>query len=267
MNRRCVVCDVCLGTEFEPYMDPRRCGRQLERCRGCGLVMASRGEADAALRGADTRDPRGDARRAGAVMRILTSGRVLEVGCGEGYFLSALDPARYEVVGIDSSEELVAAAGRRIAQAGLRGGVLAGSLVGADLPAESFDVVALFGAIAGATSPRATCVEVARLLRSGGYAVIETPSLSSLTALLRGARWRALRDPNVDYFFTPASIERLASACGLPPGLSRLSMPARWPSLGNLVYVARKSSVTQRSASLSGLTANVGKIAPMGATH
>lgn len=267
MSRRAVACDVCKGTEFEPYLEPRRCGRVLDRCRACGLVIAADDSCRDAPRGPAARDPRTDQRRAAAVMKILQTGRILEVGCGEGYVLSALDPKRYEVVGVEPSPEAAASAARRIAQAGLRGGARNGSLIDAALPAETFDLVALFGTLGSEISPRATCMEVARVLRAGGYAIIETPSLSSLTALLFGARWRPLRDLRSEFFFTPASIERLASSCGLAPGVSRLPVPAGWPSLGTLVYVATKSSLTQRADSLSGLAANVGKIAPMGASR
>ncbi|HZI93407.1 MAG TPA: methyltransferase domain-containing protein [Patescibacteria group bacterium] len=200
-------------------------------------------------------------------MKILPSGAVLEVGTGEGHFLCALNPGRYEVVGVEASAEAAATARRRIADRGLRGGVRQGSLHDAGLPAETFDLIALFGSLGGAGSPRAICMEVARLLRSGGYAVIETPSLSSLTALLCGTRWRPLRDPHSDYFFSPACLDRLLSSCGLSPGVARMPVPVGWPSPGNLVYITRKSSIAIRATSLTDLASNVGNIAPMGAAH
>src|SRR5262245_52508684 len=135
MSRRPAFCDVCTGTEFEPYLQSSPCGRALERCRVCGLVMAATDTAGTALAGPAPRDGRADARRAAVVMKLLPSGRVLEVGCGEGLFLSSLDPARYEVVGVEDCAEVAVAAGRRLAEAGLRGGVRPVSLVEAALPA------------------------------------------------------------------------------------------------------------------------------------
>lgn len=270
MDGRDIRCDVCHGDGFEPYLDG--CGRGLARCRDCGLVMASSAAApvdagDGNAPDGESRDARVDRRRAAAITRLIASGRILEVGCGEGHFLSALDPSRYEVVGVERAAPTAAEARRRISEAGLRGSVLHGALTAAGLPAETFDLVALFGSLAASTSPRSTLIEVARLLRPGGYAVIETPCLSSLTALLLGARWRPLRDTRSEFFFTVASLEKLTSTCGLSPGSAWLPMPVGWPSPGTLVYVTRKSAVMHRSASLTDLASQVGKIAPIGAAH
>jgi len=267
MDGRDKHCDVCQGTEFEPYLDGGESGRTLARCRDCGLVVAMAPAVDAALRDGSQRDKRTDLRRAAAISKVVPAGRVLEVGCGEGHVLSALDPARYEVVGVETAEPSAASACRRITEAGLRGSVLPCALAAAGLPAETFDLVAMFGSLARSVSPRSTLGEVARLLRPGGYAVIETPGLTSLTALLLGARWRPLHDPRSWYFFSASSLERLTSTCGLSPGSTWLPMPVGWPAPGTLVYVARKSAVMHRAGSLTDLATQVGKIAPIGAAH
>ncbi len=110
-------------------------------------------------------------------------------------------------------------------------------------------------------------MEASRLLRGGGYAVVETPGLSSLTARLCGTRWQPLSDPAVEYFFTTASLERLASTCGLASGAAWLTLPVGWPPPGTLVYVARKSGSPIRLAPLADLGPDVVKMSPMGATH
>jgi hypothetical protein len=125
----------------------------------------------------------------------------------------------------------------------------------------------MFGTLGSCTSPRTTIMEASRLLRRGGYAVIETPSLSSLTARFCGTRWQPLSDPAAEYFFTAATLERLAMMCGLISGAAWLALPVGWPSPGTLVYVARKSGSPVRLAGLSELGPEVGKMAPMGATH
>ena len=109
-------------------------------------------------------------------------------------------------------------------------------------------------------------MEISRLLRDGGYAFIETPSLSSLTARLYGSRWHPLRDPTMGYFFTPVTLERLTAVCGLAAGKVRPALPVGWPSLGTLVYVARKSAVSLKRRGLATLVEEAGKITPMGAT-
>lgn len=262
-------CNLCLSSDFEPYLESSPCGRRLLRCRHCGLVAASGGrgtEPDAPPGGA-WRDARTDRRRAAAVMRILDSGNILEVGCGKGDFLLALDPGRYTVVGVESRPSDAAEARRRIAQRGPRGAILEGSVTDGHLAAETFDLVAMFGSVSHCASPRTAFMEISRLLKPGGYAVIETPGLSSLTARLFGRRWPPLADPSAVYFFTASSLERLAMACGLTAGTVRLTTPLGWPAPGTLVYVARKSAEPYRSPLLGELAQNVTTISPMGATQ
>lgn len=261
-------CDVCRGTDLEPWIDPGPCGRTLLRCRDCGLVAAVGGDgASRGSRDAAPRDPRTDHRRAGAVMRLIPSGRILEIGCGAGEALAAMDPRRYEVVGVEPDAALAAAAATRVKKAGLRGAVMPTTLEEAGLPAETFDLVALFGVIGSADSPRATVMEASRLLRPRGYLLVETPSLSSLTARLCGVRWQPLHDPGTGFFFTAGSLERLAHQCGLAGGTSFIPMPIGWPAPGTLVYLARKSATPLKLESLAELTQKVGGIAPMGATQ
>lgn len=259
------ICDLCFGCDLAPFRDASACGRVLLRCRGCGLVVAhgpSGGSPDVPDRG------RADLRRAAAVMRLIPSGRVLDLDCGEGRFLAALDPTRYEVAGLEADPDTAVRAAERIAHAGQRGTVVQGWLPRPEFAPESFDLIGLFGVLPRAGSPRATLMEVSRLLRTGGYALIEVPSLSSMTARLLGSRWRPLRDPGSSYFFSPASLERMATSCGFVPGAPRLAVPVGWPSPGTLVYAARKSAVAARRPGLSALSGHaVSNVSPLGASN
>ena len=200
-------------------------------------------------------------------MRLISSGKVLEVGCGAGQALACLTPSKYEAVGVEPNPDLAQAAGARLKEAGLKGAILNSGLAEARLPAETFDLVALFGTLHTYSSPRAIFMEVSRLLKDGGYVVIETPSLSSLTARLWGSRWHPLRDPAADYLFTQPALERLASVCGVAAGTVLPPVPAGWPAPGMLVMVGRKSSVSVKAPGLASLAGQVRKMAPMGATE
>src|SRR5262245_39166104 len=217
------ICDLCFGCDLTPYRDAGASGRALLRCVGCGLVVA-RGPA-AAAQACESDRGKADLRRAAAAMRLIPAGKVLDVGCGEGRFLVGLDPARYEVVGLETDPAAAARASELIARAGCRGAVVEGWLPSVELPPESFDLIGLFGVLSRADSPRATLMEVSRLLKTGGYALIEVPSLSSMTARLLGSRWRPLRDPGSSYFFSPPSLERMATSCGFVTGAPRLAVP------------------------------------------
>ena len=270
MDQQQSACNLCLGTDFEPYLESSPCGRRLLRCRGCGVVAAVGGSAlgtGSASTPATVRNPLTDQRRAAAVMRILEEGKILEIDCGRGDFLAALDPKRYGVVGVEAFTPDAFEARRKLKQIGSTGVILEGSLVDGHLAAESFDLAAIFGSVSHYASPRTAFMEISRVLKPGGYAIIETPGLSSLTARLCGARWPPLGDPAAGYFFTTPAMERLATTCGLTAGAVRLTMPIGWPSPGTLVYVARKSGDPCRIPSLSELAPKVAGISPMGATQ
>lgn len=238
------VCDLCHGAALRPMGDARIDGRRLSRCDDCGAVEATAldGRAARPTGGTAPRDPRYDRRRAEAVMRMVERGRILELGRADGAFLNSLDPARYDGV------------------AAVAGAVR-------ELPGESFTLVAMFGTLGRAASPRMLLMETTRLLAPGGLAVIETPCLSSLTARLCGTRWQPLADPEANWFFSAEALERLAAACGLTPVARRGAFLSAWPRRGEIVMVARKASVPVRHDPLSDLVAASTVPSPLGAAH
>ncbi|MGH9868196.1 MAG: class I SAM-dependent methyltransferase [Candidatus Polarisedimenticolia bacterium] len=259
-------CDVCFGSDLQAYPAMTSCGRALWRCAGCGLVAASPSRAPDDPLQSPSREARDEERRAAAVRRLLPSGRVLDVGCGTGVFLAALEPELYVVTGLEQDDGSAILARERLQSVGARGSVLVGELRDSRLPSESFDLVALFGHLARSASPRATLMEVSRLLHPGGHVMIETPSLDSLTARLRGTHWRPLHDPRADYFFTPATLRRLVVSCGFEPGPTRPPMPAGWPHPGTLVHVARKAGQPVRLLEPADLAEAIPSISsPLGA--
>jgi len=94
--------------------------------------------------------------------------RILDVGCGTGMFLGELAKRGKVVVGIDSSARILGIARKRAGWA---------SLVCADadhLPFEdrSFDVVVSVTLLQNVPEPVATMKEIARVLKSGGTAIV-----------------------------------------------------------------------------------------------
>ena len=102
--------------------------------------------------------------------------RLLEVGCGQGVLLALLTDHRStgEVVGVDRSPAMTAAAARRnrAAIAAGRVRVMTGALTDADLGPQPFDVVVSFNVRAFWTSPAPEWDVVARALAPGGRVVV-----------------------------------------------------------------------------------------------
>lgn len=111
--------------------------------------------------------------------------RVLEVGCGDGYFVSRVlaEPFWSSYVGIDLSLSKLEQFRARIG--GSR--ALAADAETLPLAAESFDLVLCFETLEHLPDPGATLREIHRVLRPRGVLVLSTPYVSPLQ--LWGKRW------------------------------------------------------------------------------
>jgi SAM-dependent methyltransferase len=100
----------------------------------------------------------------------LTGQRLLDVGCGTGYVLRALEQAGADAWGIDMHVEALRLARQKV------DGPLVWSPA-ARLPfVEDFDVVSLFDVIEHAADDVAVLLEARRVLRPGGSIVITVPA-------------------------------------------------------------------------------------------
>jgi SAM-dependent methyltransferase len=91
----------------------------------------------------------------------------------------------------------------------------AGTLPGAALPPESFDVVTMWQALEHVPSPRATLAAVRELLSPGGRLLVVLPRLDSLEARWFGSAWFGLELPRHLTHFTAATLRRHLEAAGL----------------------------------------------------
>lgn len=137
-------------------------------------------------------------------------GRLLDVGCGAGFFLRALDPARWDGWGVEISPRSAAAAERHLGA----GRVFAGRLADATFDDGSFDVVAFWAALEHVTDPRGDLERARRLLAPSGLLVVQVPNFASYQARRFGADWFALDLPRHRAHFSPEPLERLLAETG-----------------------------------------------------
>lgn len=126
-------------------------------------------------------------------------GKILDVGCGEGYFLYVARESGWDVYGIDLDHCRVKAA----AQYGLQ--VEWNTLEKAELRCEQFDVVTLFNVIEHLNKPVESLEKIGHALRPNGLLLLETtandfPLIRLMTLLYRLSGGR-LYQP-VTYFYT-----------------------------------------------------------------
>ena len=133
-------------------------------------------------------------------VRTLPTGRILDVGCGLGYFLSAVDEG-WEKHGI----ELSAFAAERASQ---HGKIHQGDLRSANYPDNHFDVVMLYHVLEHMLHPVEEIEEIFRVLKPGGTLIVGTPNFDSACARRYGEKYRMLHDPTHISLFSSDSLDR-----------------------------------------------------------
>lgn len=140
--------------------------------------------------------------------RGLTGGRLLEIGCGYGYFL---DEARGHFklrVGTDYSRRALEEA-RPLADRVYEGGV-------DELPeGERFDCIVATQVIEHIYEPLPFLEKLRGRLRDGGSIVMATPDMGSFWRRLMGRRWPSFKIPEHVQYFDRRSLSTLMRRAGL----------------------------------------------------
>lgn len=138
--------------------------------------------------------------------------RILDVGCGNGRFLSLLrefGPKEWSLVGIDFESD----AARQCADRGFETHV--GRIEDFDPGDELFDAMIMLQLIEHVDDPGAICERVFALLRPGGCFIIETPNLAGIDyGLFRHSWWGHYHFPRHWNLFSTPALRRLLADRG-----------------------------------------------------
>lgn len=161
------------------------------------------------LRG--TRSWRGSTEKVKLVERHVDNGRILDIGCGDGKFLWALDARRWNAAGVDNLSETLSRVRSRMPSLRLIEGDIHSGL----LEAVSFDVLTFWHVFEHLPDPRAILRRAKTLLRPGGWLFISLPRFDSLQAGIFREYWYAFDDvPRHLYHFSRSSLDRLLLEAG-----------------------------------------------------
>jgi len=202
IEQRRTACDACRDRSPVPFGEEN--GHKLVRCSGCGLVyvnpqppaselrhiyrerMERGGEADyyAAYTAARAGHERHARRLLGWLEGIRRPGRLLEIGCGPGFFLACARARGWEVLGVEPAEPFAAYARRTL---GID--VVAADLDSADLPRGRFDAAAMLDLLSHLPSPAGALARVRDSLAPGGVLLIQTGNRGEFEGIPAGADW------------------------------------------------------------------------------
>jgi len=158
-----------------------------------------------------SRSWRGEVAKARLVERFVPRGRILDVGCGDGKFLWALDAERWQRTGVDHCKETLELVRRRIP--GLE--LVDGDIFSGSLSEGFFDAVTFWHVLEHLPDPAGVLGRSRALLKTGGWLLISLPNLDSLQARLFRKHWYAFDDvPRHLHHFSRSSLDRLLRDAG-----------------------------------------------------
>jgi len=133
-----------------------------------------------------------------AYVNALPPGRILDVGCGLGFFLSGVAEG-WEKHGQEVSKTCTDYASRYCA-------TFRGTLTEAAYPPDHFDVVVSMSVVEHIPDPIPTMREMWRVLKPGGKLVLRTPNFDSGAARRFGEKYRLLQTPGHVTLFSDTSL-------------------------------------------------------------
>jgi SAM-dependent methyltransferase len=138
-----------------------------------------------------------------------TKEALLEIGCGNGFFLEEARRRGYAVVrGVEPSADAVAQA-----PAGLRAAIVVDVMRPGLFDEQSFDAICLFQVLDHLTDPARVLNECRQLLRPGGFILCLNHDVEAMSARLLGER-SPIIDVEHTYLFSKSTISRLLAGLG-----------------------------------------------------
>ncbi len=182
----------------------------LRRCSACSFVFAGRRPSAEQIRrwydgyGVSVAESDVTRRRYEELLdgfeRHRRTGRILDVGCGEGGFLLAAAARGWEVHGTESTEgalERNRARGIAMTLAPLRPG---------GLPTGAFDIVTAFEVVEHLGDPRSEAAIMADAIRADGVLYVTTPNFASASRRILGGDWSIIHYPEHLSYFTASTL-------------------------------------------------------------
>lgn len=132
-------------------------------------------------------------------------GRVLDLGCGNGQWLSEYERLGWEAVGVEPDAEA--------AQVAIQAGhsVVVGLLTDTHFPDASFDAVTMWDALEHIPNPSEVMREVYRILKPGGKVYISVPNFGGWYGRTFRDRWFMFTAPVHYYHYSAQTLTYLLS--------------------------------------------------------
>jgi 2-polyprenyl-3-methyl-5-hydroxy-6-metoxy-1,4-benzoquinol methylase len=135
--------------------------------------------------------------------KYRSTNKLIDVGCGDGYFLEAARKRNWDVYGTEFTEEAVGICERKGIQMSL------GPLNPAHYEKESFDVITSFEVIEHINQPQREVGAFFSILRKGGIVYVTTPNFNSISRNIIGKNWSIIEYPEHLSYYTRPTLRRV----------------------------------------------------------
>jgi 2-polyprenyl-3-methyl-5-hydroxy-6-metoxy-1,4-benzoquinol methylase len=236
-------CPLCASERLKPL--PRYPVAGLVHCLDCGVQFTSRRPSDDELArhyrdyGTEMLDSPVTRQRYRELLDSFEpyrrTNRILDFGCGLGYFLEEAEARGWEAHGCEFSSRALDGT----AEKGLK--VVRAPVGPGTFDRDAFDVVTAFEVVEHLREPALEAGTITEALRPGGLFYCTTPNFGALARRVVGERWVIIEYPEHLFYFTGASLRRWLErfdlhavsiiATGFSPSTLRRSVaPADAPS-------------------------------------
>lgn len=214
-------CPCCSAEHLETIY--RKHDLPVLRCNGCGQVFSGKTPCEEDIRklyenyysdGNTTLNEITQKRYAELLRRFRRyreTNRILDVGCGFGFFLSAAMDDGWRAYGTEISQS----AFHYLEKLGIKDDqVFMGEVADMGLEEGSFDVVTMFEVVEHLPDPLRVLREIYSLLRKDGLLYLTTPNYDSMNRYLLGNFWSIIQPHEHLFYFTVGSLGRLLGRVG-----------------------------------------------------
>jgi len=213
---------------------------KIVRCMACGLVYAIRDistrhiakDYESMVDADYIKEENGRRAQARIILskfKFKRGGRLLDIGCGPGFFLDEAKRCGWSAEGLDLS--LWA---KKYCKEHFNIDVFQGTLEEVKFPDRSFDVIVMMDVIEHLEDPKSTLKELRRILKNDGIIYISTPDINSLWSKLLGARWWGVNKYHL-FYFSRKTLEQIFEAVGF-----KRSRYSSYPRIFSLNYWAKR---------------------------
>lgn len=134
------------------------------------------------------------------VKQLSPSGRLLDIGAAAGMFVKAAKDAGYEAYGVEPSAWMANFAKERYGV-----NVFPGVVEDAKFKDASFDIITMWDVLEHVPDPMSTLKEVKRILKPGGFLIVNYPRIDDVLAKIFGKKWWFLLSVHL-FYFTPNTL-------------------------------------------------------------